>query len=217
MKVIKGMLRLKPGISLTENEYREVKHTILIVENAGNHELNGEYIYTNIKQNAGYYSRIGKYNNAIVRFTLYKCTLRNGGFQWFLSITPDGLEPGTSSDTDFYFAPAKPSDILPTIGSSWCKISGPHVRDPVPRIRKIRTPINEDSDSEDEDEVQQDEVQGEGEDDSDLDSIRVHVNTNTNNSTGDGRNGEVYLEELDSLDGDENSIVDILMDDDEDL
>lgn len=123
------------GITLTEDEYQEVRNSILILEQAGNPEVNGEYHFTSIKSNAGYYVKKGQYNGQEARFTLYKCSLRNGGFQWFISITPEGMEPGTSSDLDFYFATAKPQEILPV--SPWATISGHHVRAPAPRMRRI--------------------------------------------------------------------------------
>jgi hypothetical protein len=39
-----------------------------------------------------------------VNFTLYKCSVYYSGFQWFLSISPNGLELGTNKDTDFYYS-----------------------------------------------------------------------------------------------------------------
>lgn len=107
----------------------------MILEQAGNPEINGEYHFVNVKCNAGFYVKKGQYQGQDVRFTLYKCSLRNGGFQWFISITPEGMEPGTSSDLDFYYAIAKPQEILPV--SPWATINGHHVRAPAPRMRRI--------------------------------------------------------------------------------
>jgi hypothetical protein len=77
------------------------------VENAGVPEVSGLYTFVNIKCNAGFYCKRDVYEGRDVRFTLYKCSVNNGGFQWFISITPEGCEPGTTKDTDFYFAYAK--------------------------------------------------------------------------------------------------------------
>ena len=57
---------------------------------------NGVYKFVQFKNNAGYFNRIGEWEGKKVNFTLYKCTVNNGGFQWFISITPDGSEPGAN-------------------------------------------------------------------------------------------------------------------------
>lgn len=62
----------------------------------------------------GYYYRYGEFpGREEVLFTLYKCSMKNGGYQWFLSITPSTKEPGTSEDIDFYYALSKGSECLP--------------------------------------------------------------------------------------------------------
>jgi hypothetical protein len=116
------------------------------VESAGVPEVNGEYLFVDIKNNAGFYARTGVYREKEVRFTLYKCSLRNGGFQWFISITPDNNEPGTTNDVDFYFALSKSHDYLPP--SQWSKLNVTHTRDPCPKLRLVRKPVTEDSEEE---------------------------------------------------------------------
>jgi hypothetical protein len=64
------------------------------VEGAGTSEVNGDYRFCDIKENAGYYSRNGVMNGKQSKFTIYKCSLQQGGFQWYLSITPDDMLPG---------------------------------------------------------------------------------------------------------------------------
>jgi hypothetical protein len=159
VKLIKGMLRLRPGMtfllaftclirfrsgsSLTDSEDTLVRNTVVVVETAGVPEVNGEYFFVDIKNNAGFYARTAVYREKEVRFTLYKCSLRNGGFQWFISITPDNNEPGTTNDIDFYYAIAKTHDYLPP--SQWSKLTVAHTRDPCPKLRLVRKPVAEDT------------------------------------------------------------------------
>jgi hypothetical protein len=35
---------------------------------------------------------------------IYKCVIKSGATQWFLSIVEEGSEPGSTKDIDFYFA-----------------------------------------------------------------------------------------------------------------
>lgn len=86
------------------NDELLVSQSVIVVEGAGCPEVNGEYTFVSMKVNAGYYHRIGVYLDKPANFTLYKCTVQNNGSQWFISVTPDGQEPGTKFDTDFYYA-----------------------------------------------------------------------------------------------------------------
>ncbi len=122
-----------------------VRNTVVLVEHAGIPEVNGEYHFTDVRYNAGFYTRRGRYMHKDVQFTLYKCSLKNGGFQWFLSITPDGMEPGTSSDLDFYYAQAKPQDKLPA--THWLRMNPDPQRisrDPAPSVTCLRPDLYED-------------------------------------------------------------------------
>jgi hypothetical protein len=113
-----------------------VNLTMVMVEGAGKNEVDGEYTFVALKNNAGSFERHGVYNGQAARFTLYKCSLKNGGFQWFISLTPEGLEPGTTQDTDFYYAIAKNADKLP--GTHWCCLSSAHSWEPAPRVECVR-------------------------------------------------------------------------------
>ena len=123
---------------------------IVRLEGAGVPEINGDYHFTELKNHAGYYSRTGPYRDKeMVKYTLYKCSLRNGGFQWFISITPDNLEPGTTHDIDFYYATAKVQDYLPPM--QWLKLSAQQSRDPPPKVTFIRKePVTEEEESSEE-------------------------------------------------------------------
>ena len=95
------------NMNLPEWDAYVVSHTTVEVSKGIRPEVNGIYNFVAFKQNAGYYSRLGSYDGNPALFTLYKCTVNNGGYQWFISVTPEGLEPGTNRDVDFYFSHAK--------------------------------------------------------------------------------------------------------------
>ena len=80
---------------------------------------------------------MGEYHNKVVKFTLYKCSLSTGGYQWFISITPDEIEPGSKNDIDFYCGVAKPNDKLPPVIFSKVH-NNPNTKDPPPKIIQIR-------------------------------------------------------------------------------
>jgi hypothetical protein len=109
---------------------------MVVVEGAGKGEVDGEYTFMTLKNNAGSFERRGMHNGLLSRFTLYKCSLKNGGFQWFISLTPDGQEPGTTQDIDFYYAIAKNTDKLP--GGHWSCLSSTLPLEPAPRVECIR-------------------------------------------------------------------------------
>ena len=95
------------NMNLPELEAFVVSHTTVEVSRGLKPEVNGTYNFVTFKHNAGYYNRLGSFEGKPAVFTLYKCTVNNGGHQWFISVTPEGLEPGTNRDVDFYFAHAK--------------------------------------------------------------------------------------------------------------
>lgn len=137
--------------SLSENELANVRNTTVVVDGAGTREVNGEYHFIDVKNQGGYYERVGPYiGNPAARFTLYKCHLKNGGYQWFLSITPDDADPGTVQDMDFYYAPAKLTERTPP--SVWLTMSTQCTRDPAPRVECLcenKTETSESSEKED--------------------------------------------------------------------
>lgn len=119
---------------MTDDEETLIKETIVHVEGAGNPVVNGDYHFKAIKNNAGFYYRIGYYEgNVTTYYTIYKCSMKQGGYQWFLSITPLNAEPGTAKDIDFYFANAKATDILPP--KKWKCLDCDNSIEPGPLIR----------------------------------------------------------------------------------
>jgi hypothetical protein len=125
--------------NLTEYELAEVRETTVRVSGAGVPEVNGDYTFRDVRHNAGFYVLPTVYHGQDVIFTLYKCSLKNGGFQWFISITPPGKEPGTADDIDFYYALAKAHDILPR--TQWYRMNPDpqkYSRDPAPTTTFLR-------------------------------------------------------------------------------
>lgn len=121
-----------------------IRSSVIVVDGAGVPEINGTYRFKDIRCNAGYYSRVGQFEGKSANFTLYKCSLKSGGFQWFLSITPEGASPGTTNDIDFYFAASSPQDRLPS--QFWSRMQPSSVsKDPPPRVQCVRDDDDDDT------------------------------------------------------------------------
>ena len=121
------------------NEEQVVSNVIVRLQHAGVPEVNGDYLFQSIRHDAGFYARKGTFRGQEATYTLYKCSLKNGGYQWFISITPQGSEPGTADDIDFYYGHAKAHDRLPTM--HWLKMNpDPHhfSREPAPVVTLIQ-------------------------------------------------------------------------------
>jgi hypothetical protein len=139
IRVVKGHLKARPDSNLTENEEYIIKGSTVFVENAGMPEVNGEYQFSGIKSNAGMFTHQSTFQGKDVVFNLYKCSVINGGFQWFISIVPDGMEPGTNNDIDFYFALSK-NDTLTSMlpPTNWSTLQNkPTSRSPAPHVKTI--------------------------------------------------------------------------------
>jgi hypothetical protein len=75
------------------------------VSKAGNIDVNGLYERDGHCEGVVKYSRYGKSKGKNdCRFSLFKCNVSNNTQHWYISVVPDGREPGTSQDTDFYSA-----------------------------------------------------------------------------------------------------------------
>lgn len=97
MKYIRGFLRLSPD-GLLENEESLIRKSVAIVSGAGMGEVNGVYEYRELFNKAGLYQLSSTYQGQPVTFVMYKCKINNttakNKFQWFISITPEGLKTG---------------------------------------------------------------------------------------------------------------------------
>lgn len=121
------------GIEIDDN----VSIKIIIVSDAGVAELEGQYQFVRMHNNAGMFEKAPTmYNGRLVTFTMYRCKLQNNRHAWYISYTTDGGLPGTSNDIDFYTAPAlyqegrpETNDLLPPT-SSWTESTGNGVAPP---------------------------------------------------------------------------------------
>ncbi len=103
--ILKPIVQNKPvDCSLTEIEYQECCDISILVKGAGAEQVNGEYHFVGLMNNAGSYERIVKDGiGSDIRYTLYKCYMtKSQKYQWFISITPSDKKPGSTNDIDFY-------------------------------------------------------------------------------------------------------------------
>lgn len=123
---------------MTVNEEALIRSVVVRLEHSGIAEVDGDYLFRDIRFDAGFYARKGTFRGREVTFTLYKCSLKNGGYQWFISITPEGCEPGTADDIDFYYGHAKAQDRLPTLHFMKMNPDPHHIsREPAPLVTII--------------------------------------------------------------------------------
>ncbi len=92
------------------------------VSNAGNTDVNGLYLRDGHCEGVVKYSRFGMFKNKECKFALFKCNVSNNTQHWYISVVPDGREPGSSLDTDFYSASvtAEYENLPPSGGWNKC-------------------------------------------------------------------------------------------------
>jgi hypothetical protein len=134
-KFLKGNLRLRKGENhcfarellltrcfvdtmLTENDEHLLKSCAIRVSGAGVSAVDGDYHFVKLMQGSGLFKRQGLLSgDHPVTFYLYKCAVGAGGsgaggmHHWYISVAPDGAEPGTAQDVDFYYALCDGSEI----------------------------------------------------------------------------------------------------------
>jgi len=138
----------------------ELTRSVVIVSGAGMCEVNGIYSFHSLLHDAGMYRRTGKYQGQEVEYSLYRCKIDSWTLRWFISIVPDGCEPGNESDLDFYFAPASQRDGAGHVSSirpptsRWQAIEPKY--DPAPSVT-CTYDASDDSDKEDSMAVAEDE------------------------------------------------------------
>ena len=105
---------------------------LVIVEGAGLDAVNGSYQRSDTFDNVGKYSMVGTWNGGECVFSLFRCNTSNNTKHWYISIVPDGVQPGTSTDIDFYSAPLSESSPWYPPSSGWTKSEMGH--NPVPAV-----------------------------------------------------------------------------------
>ncbi|KAI2507917.1 peptidase [Fragilaria crotonensis] len=112
--------------------YREGDEKV-IVQGAGSDVINGVYIRDGTFDGAGKYIKKGSWKGDEETFSLFRCSVSNNSNKhWYISIVPVGVRPGTSTDIDFYTAPAtvRSGDLPPSRG--WTKVN--EGEDPCPVV-----------------------------------------------------------------------------------
>jgi len=77
----------------------------IVVAGAGNDVVNGAYYQSGYYQGACKYEMESMHNGRKEKVWIFQCTVSNNTSHWYISIVPNGVKPGTSSDIDFYSAP----------------------------------------------------------------------------------------------------------------
>jgi hypothetical protein len=132
---------LQDLISIVQNHYRYFdtnyalldRPTYIEVEGAGNPVVNGIYVQEGILEGARRYVRNGVlWNNSRHQFNIFLCNVSNNEKYWYISIVPNGGNPGTSLDIDFYTAPSTESSMTVAATLDWTKTG--EGRDPAPQV-----------------------------------------------------------------------------------
>jgi hypothetical protein len=104
----------------------------VLVQGAGLAAVNGVYERVGTFENVGKYATIALWQGQNHEFSLFRCNTSNNTKHWYISIVPMGVQPGTSTDIDFYSAPLSDNDpdFPPLMG--WTKSSEGH--NPAPLV-----------------------------------------------------------------------------------
>jgi hypothetical protein len=79
--------------------------TVIIISGSGAWEVDGRYTFDRVLNGAGMFRKAVKYEGEEAEVLIYRCKMQNNSLRWFISIAAD-QEPGTDSDTDFYYSTA---------------------------------------------------------------------------------------------------------------
>jgi hypothetical protein len=105
---------------------------VVFVHGAGLDVVNGDYERNGLFDGVGKYAKTGLWQDQNHEFSLFRCNTSNNHKYWYISIVPMDVQPGTSTDIDFYSAPVSRNDpdFPPEQGwtvSSEGKAPAPHV------------------------------------------------------------------------------------------
>lgn len=115
---------------------------IVTVTDSGAWEADGTYIFHRVLNGAGLFRKHLKYENIMTTVSIYRCRMQNKTMQWFISIVPENVNPGTSADNDLYYSTANEIDGngCPPI-LDWYSIESKY--DPVPTIMITARPTSD--------------------------------------------------------------------------
>jgi hypothetical protein len=83
---------------------------VVNVHGAGLDVVNGEYERNGEFDSVGKYTKTGLWRDQNHEFSLFRCNTSSNYKYWYISIVPMDVQPGTSSDIDFYSAPVSRHD-----------------------------------------------------------------------------------------------------------
>lgn len=86
-----------------EDAYNTVPQGVVIVEGAGISQVNGTYTSAGMWDNVDLFTKTDCWEGVNQTFSLFRCRLSDNSKRWYISIVPENNNPGTSSDTDFYY------------------------------------------------------------------------------------------------------------------
>jgi len=102
------------------------------VDGAGQAAVNGVYKQDGHFQGACRYVMEGSWGDKVNKFYIFQCNVSNNTKHWYISIVPPGANPGTSSDIDFYSAPATVDYLNIPPQKGWVKAA--EGKDPPPSL-----------------------------------------------------------------------------------
>jgi hypothetical protein len=113
--------------------------TVIVISGSGAWEVDGRYTFDRILNGAGMFRKAVRYAGEEAEVLIYRCKMQNNSLRWFISIAADNQEPGTDSDTDFYYStagvgPQEVSDGRPPT-TKWISIDRKY--DPTPSLTVI--------------------------------------------------------------------------------
>jgi hypothetical protein len=107
-------------------EEKEVPHESpprILVQNAGNQEVNGIYARDGLFQGVSMYARRGTYNGEPCLYSMFQCLVGSKTKRWFVSVIPPNGRPGTNKDIDFFSALVTDDCLLIPPKDGWRKSS----------------------------------------------------------------------------------------------
>lgn len=93
--------------------------TFFMVQDCGTAAVNGTFYQDGYFDGACKYVKEGTWNDQMVTFCIFQCTVSNQTRHWYISIFPDEDSPGTSADIDFYTSPVTQECIMVPPVSNW--------------------------------------------------------------------------------------------------
>jgi hypothetical protein len=105
-----------------------LSETVIVVTGTG-WATDGRYTFAKLFKGAGVFEMKTEYEGRQVQILIMRCQLKNKTLRWFFSIVPEGKNPGTETDIDFYSSQVQSGALPPTTG--WVSVKAGQ-RQPLP-------------------------------------------------------------------------------------